>query len=47
MTRAYRMFWTVTGNPPGGIHVTADVPADRRETLDGMHGPRVGAAGIS
>lgn len=46
MTRAYGLFWTITGNPPGGIAVTADIPADWAETLDGMHSPSFAVPGM-
>jgi hypothetical protein len=39
MARTYTMFWTVAGEPPGGVRVTADIPTDWKETLDGMGSP--------
>ena len=39
MTREYTLFWTITGQPPGGIQVTVDIPAGWTETIDGMGSP--------
>jgi len=40
MVREYTLFWTISGKPPGGIHVTADIPPSWSETLDAMGSPR-------
>jgi hypothetical protein len=38
-TRSYTLFWSVLGRPPGGIPVTAEIPASWQETIDGMGSP--------
>lgn len=38
--REYTLFWNIMGRPPGGIHVSAEVPASWKETVDGMGSPR-------
>lgn len=43
--RQYTLFWNVMGKPPGGIRVTADVPASWTETIDGMGSPRFALPG--
>lgn len=39
MARSYTLFWTITGEPPGGVRVTAEIPSDWTETLDGTGAP--------